>query len=238
LALVFERLVEDVLARMASGRPQGLAAIHVTLDEWRELLRTAGTPLDRDTILGLIGELEILRRIGASDPTAALRAWKGPRRTVHDFVIKGHALEVKSTAAIDGNTVSVSNIDQLDPSETDELHLVVVHCKESDQAPGLDDRIRELLNLGFPRGQLLDAVADAGYVFESSVAGMPRFAVRSVRVWSIDADFPGLRRGDIPEERRRGVSRIRYDLALDSAAPRLKDAEASKLLGEWLSHDD
>jgi hypothetical protein len=236
LALVFERLVEDVLARFAAGENPVRAAQN-TLEQWRELLRTSTERLDAATVLGLVGELEVLERLGRTDASAALRAWRGPRRTVHDFVSGDSAIEVKATASVDGNMVSISNVDQLDPSLVGNLHLAVVHCRVSEIAPSLDDRIRRLLKQGFHRADLLDAVAKGGYVFESGQADDRRYEVRSLRVWRVHAEFPGIRRGDVAAERQKGVSHIRYDLALDAAPPRLTDATANALLDGWTRGD-
>lgn len=237
LGLVFDRLVDDVLKRVNVGGLAPVDACHVTLDEWRAMLQTAGEELSRETLLGLTGELEVLRLICEKDPRAAMAAWTGPRKTVHDFVAGTSALEVKCTASVDGNSVSISNIDQLDPNEVGVLHLTVVHCKEDPRAPSLDDRIRGLIDLGVPRDELIKAVSAAGYVFESASTGCVRYRVRNIRAWRVDDKFPGLRRHDIAENRRRGVSKIKYELALDSAPPKLSDDEAESLLREWLDNE-
>lgn len=235
LGLAFDRLVDDVLKRVKEGGLEPVEACHSTLDDWRALLQTAGGVLTSETVLGLTGELELLRLICEADPRAALTAWTGPRKTVHDFVSGASALEVKCTASVDGNSVSISNIDQLDPNEVGSLHLAVVHCKQDSTAPNLDDRMDTLIGLGVPRDALLKAVAAAGYVYETPETVTVSYRVRSVRVWKVDDGFPGLRRNDIAESRRRGVSRIKYELALDAAPARLTDDAVVKLFRGWLN---
>ena len=58
---------------------------------------------------------------------------------------------MKTTTSVDGNFVSISNIDQLDPAAIISLHLVVVHAREDSAAPSLDERIDELVGLGVPQ---------------------------------------------------------------------------------------
>jgi hypothetical protein len=234
LDLVFERLVEDVLNRLIRESSTPVATCRKVLDDWRALLKTAGQSISRETVVGLVGELEVLRRFADRDPVGALDAWRGPSKSVHDFVRGGAELEVKTTASVDGNFVSISNIDQLDPTLVASLHLMVVHAREDARAANLDERIDELLDLGLPRDILLAKVASAGYVYESGIAIEDRFRIRSVRAWVVGGSFPGLRRAELGEVRLKGVSMLRYELALDSAPKRLSDEEFDSFVATWM----
>jgi len=234
LALVFERLAEDILERLAVDDSAPVSTCRKVLDEWRALLKTASQSITHETVIGLVGELEVLRLLAAHNPGGALDAWRGPSKSVHDFVRDGAELEVKTTTSIDGNFISVSNIDQLDPTALMSLHLVVIHARESSAAPGLDERIDELISLGVPRDALLTKVANVGYVYGSGVPVNDRFQVRSVRAWIVGHSFPGLRRAELGEVRLRGTSRIRYELALDSAPKRLSNVEFEHFILNWV----
>lgn len=230
LDLVFERLIEDVLARLANTRDDPVGTCRRALDDWRALLRAAAEPIPREKIVGLIGELETMRHLAMHDPLAALDAWRGPTGCVHDFVRGRSEIEVKATTAISGNVVSVSNIDQLDPHLSEALHLIVVHLRASESAPTLDERIDSLIAAGVPRGELLTRVEQAGYVYESGADIDDRFEIRSIRAWHVDHAFPGLRRNEIGEERLSGVEKIRYELLLDSAPNCLDINEFERLI--------
>ena len=231
LDLVFERLVEDVLRRLdAEPHERPEIVCRVALGEWRSLLKSAGSSLPREVLVGLTGELVILSHM-MTDPSAALDAWTGPERLTHDFSTGSGELEVKSTAAVDGTFISLSNLDQLDPTGLPALHLAVVHLREDKAGASLDERIRSLLDAGAPRDRLLKLVEEEGYVYESGTDEGVRFSVRSVRAWRVDDGFPGLRRGEIGR-RLAGVSNVRYELALDAAPPPISDAE--KFFAQWL----
>jgi hypothetical protein len=236
LALVFERLAEDVLKRLAVDDSVPVATCRMVLDEWRTLLKAAGQNVTRESVIGLVGELEVLRLLAAHNSVGALDAWRGPSKSVHDFVRGGTGLEVKTTTSLDGNFVSISNIDQLDPTDITSLHLVVVHAREDSTAPSLDERIDELIGLGVPQGALLTKVATAGHVYGSGVPDDHRFRARSVRAWIVGDSFPGLRRAELGEARLKGVSRIRYELALDSAPKRLSNREFEHLMATWAGY--
>ena len=112
---VFEELVADVLGRLVAERSEPVATCHEVLNEWRALLKAPSQGVSRETIVGLVGELEMLRLLAKEDPIKALDSWQGPTMSVHDYVRGGAEIEVKTTTSIDGNFVTVSNIDQLDP---------------------------------------------------------------------------------------------------------------------------
>jgi hypothetical protein len=238
LDLVFERLIEDVLSRLELAKSAPAEVCRQALDDWRTLLRTATDGPSREKIIGLVGELEVLRILASLSPAAALDAWRGPSRSVHDFVQEGDELEVKTTTSVAGSTVSISNIDQLDPHLVNTLHLIVVHAIANEASPTLDDRIDQLISMGIPRGELLKKVDDAGYIYESGSRIADRYEVRSVRAWPVNEDFPGLRAAEIPRTRIKGVSKIKYDLNLDSAPEPMTIEEFELLLSRWLVVDE
>lgn len=230
LGLVFEHLCEDIVQRLEDdpSRPQETA--NRVLEEWRELLKSA-SGLTRELVLGLTGELEVLSILAACDPLGAVRAWRGPEGALHDFALGGRQLEVKTTSSTDGNYVEITHMDQLDPSIAPGLHLCVVHVREDDAGPDLDDRIDDLLMKGVPRRRLLDLVTKAGYLFESGRS--ERYSVRSVRIWIVDDAFPGLRRSEIAPSRLKGVSGVRYQLALDTASASLSNRSSEEYWRRW-----
>ncbi|GAA1979982.1 hypothetical protein GCM10009817_20820 [Terrabacter lapilli] len=233
LELVFEHLVADVVERVVSDPTSPGRSCLEAMHEWRDLMRTAGDAVSREVALGLAGELEALRLLGVQDPAAALGSWTGPERSTHDFSASGRRLEVKTTSSVDGQFVRVSNLDQLDPSTAaGGLHLLVVHCAPDDSAPSLDDRIRALVYAGFSRTALIKAVAKWGYVFESGQRAQ-RFIVRSLRLWSVDDHFPGLRASDIPTGRRAAISRVTYELSLAAAPNPMEVTEMEEVLATW-----
>ena len=234
LDLVFERLAEDVLRRLTADSSTPVTTCRKVLDDWRALLRAPSQSLSRETVVGLVGELEVLRLLASHNSIGAFDAWRGPSMSVHDFVRGGAELEVKTTTSVDGNFVSISNIDQLDPGLVSSLHLVVVHAREDATAPSLDERIDGLFALGLPNDALLTKVASAGYVYGSGVAVEDRFRIRSVRAWAVSDSFPGLRRAELGETRLKGISKIRYELALDSAPRRLSDEEFDLFMAAWV----
>lgn len=234
LGLVFERLAGDVVGRLQIDSSKPVATCRQVLDEWRTLLKAAGGQVAREVIQGLAGELEVLRLLANIDPANALDYWTGPTGALHDFICGTSHIEVKSTASNDPNFVTISSLDQIDPVGTEGLYLAVIHVRGDPTAPSLDQKVDAIAAQGVPREDLLRKVALAGYVYESGQDNDFRFQVASTRFWKVGAKFPGLRRSDIGEQRMKGVSKVKFELALDSAPPRVPDGEVAFLLQSFL----
>lgn len=234
LDMVFDRLAQDVVAQAENSDHPSISVCRSVLEQWRELLRR-GDSLTAEEIVGLIGELVVLRELALRNPGLALDAWVGPRRTVHDFVTSDRAIEVKASSSLEGTSVSIHGVDQLDPSDVEELFLVVVHCRPSDGAPNLDERLDELISLGVPREGLLRAVTHLGYVYEGPTTVSTRYRIISQTVWRVGDRFPGLRRSALDQGVLRGISNVRYTLSTDSAPRPLSDSEAAVLFEDWFT---
>ncbi|MGH3086931.1 MAG: PD-(D/E)XK motif protein [Rubrobacteraceae bacterium] len=230
----FDRLVEDVLDRLERQPDAGLNAVIVTLDDWRALLRRALDGLSREDVIGLTGELEIMKILATVNPIAAVSGWSGPMGAIHDFSRQGRDVEVKSTSAVTPATVRVSNLDQLDPALSASLHLAVVHLAESSDAPDIEERIASLLALGVPEDALDVRLGDAGYLRGMELAVPTRFLLRGIRWWEVGAAFPGLRSSDIEMSRLVGITGVSYDLILGVLPPELPAAAAARVASEWV----
>jgi hypothetical protein len=185
--------------------------------------------LDRSSLLGLIGELAVLEKLIAAGDSNAVAAWKGPSGGIHDFERGGRALEVKATSSVDGKTVTISNLDQLDSSAVDSLHLAAVHLREGVGGRTVDELISSILAHGAHDRELISAVAKYGYVFESGLLDEKRFEVRCIRVWPVGEEFPGLRRNVLEPNVLKAVSKVKYDLDLDACPGELKSVSVGTL---------
>lgn len=225
LSYVFERLCADVVDRLEGTNTTAVPTVKSALDDWRALFSGGTVELSRESLIGLIGELEVLTRLARQEPVAALESWVGPSGALHDFAFAGTSLEVKSTSSQDGGRVTISSLDQLDPHTTNVLYLAVVHVRPDDSAPTVDDRLRALIDMGVPSYTLIQKTADYGHVFESGKNNDAVFALQDIRYWRVTEEFPGLRRSDLRGSRLVGIERVKYDLLVDTAGTALTAAE-------------
>lgn len=229
----FDRLVEDVLSRLGGEPNAGLNAVVSTLDDWRALLRRSLEGLSRDEVIGLIGELEIMSELASVDPVKAVLGWTGPSGAVHDFSRNGWDVEVKSTTAVNANTVRISNLDQLDPSLSTSLHLALVHLSSATDAPDIDARIDRLAYAGVPMDALETRLADMGYFRGMELSVPAQYSVREIRWWAVGDDFPGLRASDIEASRLFGVDGVSYELLIGVLPAALTDGAVAEAVGGW-----
>jgi hypothetical protein len=122
---VFADLAEEVVHRVAGGA-SAANSVEGTIADFRDLLGGSQRDIPDHTILGLIGELFVLRllsRISAN----AIDAWTGPFEQRHDFRRRNLAIEVKTSGRRDSTSVSISSCDQL--TEPAGGSLILVHIK-------------------------------------------------------------------------------------------------------------
>lgn len=124
LELVFGEVVEEILARIATGGMDGLEATATTISDFRELLeRNQSSAVTQTAIVGLVGELLYLNRLLARSPSG-WKAWRGPAGDRHDFRIGDSSLELKTTSQANNTVITIHGTDQLLPPSAGRLHLL------------------------------------------------------------------------------------------------------------------
>lgn len=128
LDLVFAELAEEILRRIREGFSP-LKAVTASIDDFRELLKEKNREeIPENKVQGLVGELEVMRRLCTHNPVAT-ETWTGPFELRHDFRRGIHALEVKTSGRSDKTQVSIHGIDQLAPPAGGTLHLAHVRLE-------------------------------------------------------------------------------------------------------------
>ncbi|MGN8122445.1 PD-(D/E)XK motif protein [Pseudomonas sp. 22082] len=128
LDMVFAELAEEILRRIKEGFSP-FKAVTASIDDFRELLKeNVREEIPESKIQGLVGELEVMRRLVTLNEIA-VKTWTGPFELRHDFRRGAHALEVKTSRRSDTTQVSIHGIDQLSPPVGGTLHLVHVRLE-------------------------------------------------------------------------------------------------------------
>lgn len=221
LDLVFAELAEEILRRINEGNSP-LKAVTASIDDFRELLkeRSRGEILD-SKILGLVGELEVMRRLVTYNE-AAVETWTGPYELRHDFRRNAHALEVKTSGRSDATRVSIHGIDQLASPVGGTLHLAHVRLERVENGP-------------LSVGAIFDSLIKLGANKESLKEGLEKlecsdpqaeewnrltFSLEGLSFYSISDGFPRIigssfARGSLPK----GLSALEYQVDLSHAKP-------------------
>jgi hypothetical protein len=180
--------------------------------------------LSPEAELGLVGELQILSTILDAGYPAALsvEAWRGPQRGLHDFVLDGGVIEVKTAVASRGFPAHITSLDQLDESLVRPLYLAAVQLDVAPigkTLPQYIDSLRQLLAIHEDaRADFDSRLIEAGFIDSMRNGYVRSFRIASVSYYEVGDGFPRLTRASVP----RGVTRAIYDLDLDlvSQAPK------------------
>ncbi|WP_409057898.1 PD-(D/E)XK motif protein [Streptomyces sp. SYP-A7185] len=226
---VFTGLGENVLREISRlgedertpASPQTLKALHRVLDRWRALFRAHGT-LGPVQLAGLFGELRILLRLLAENPSAH-RLWAGPSGNPHDFTSGTEAVEVKTTTG-DALRIRVHGLRQLEAPEGGSLQLVclrVEHAPEGGEGTSVVDLVERALRLCDDEGTLLGLLAEVGYhTVDTERYRATRFLVREERWYAVTAGFPRLTPADLAVAEVPGnVTDVEYTVDLTGTPP-------------------
>jgi hypothetical protein len=198
---LFSTICADVVAA-AAGSEKGNALDHflARLDAWRQFLRDRRDGLSRPETVGLIGELVVLERLLATDPRR-LVAWQSPVDGLHDFLAKGHALEVK-TGLGPSSTITISRLDQLDTTGLRRLDLLHVRLVEAPADRSLRDiiaAVNDLLPDEGSRRAFENALLRRGLLpGDDAARSAPKVQLRTIDAYTVSDGFPRLIRSVLP----------------------------------------
>jgi len=219
---IFYRLCLSIIRAAADADTEGQAVLSVLnhLDRWRDFLSNARKRLlSPDEIRGLFAELTMIRTFIQDYLLVredVVTAWQGPLRKPQDFEFPQVAVEVKAFGGTKGNTVQISSEQQLQPTNVP-LYLVAVELFDGGNDPaktslnGLAKEVEGLLGDGAAR-TFRDRLAIAGYA-EVPEYDVIEFVTGRLETYHATDEFPAIKSSGI----RTGISRVRYDLDLNSA---------------------
>lgn len=172
------------------------------LEDFKALF-TDHVTMTRGSLIGLLGELEVLERLTAYHAGWQVLDWWV--RDAQDFSSEYQCLEVKATEASSGGSVSVHGIEQF--ASDLPTYLVVLAVREAEDNT-VAARVERLVAAGVPRSKLAGKIAE---VFEpdSHLAGLG-FDAEPIGWWRVNSEFPFLLPEDIPERKRLAINSLTY----------------------------
>ena len=201
-------------------------ATRLVINRWKRFWSAAPrSVLDDGEIAGLFGELWFIHVwLGPSiGVPAAVKTWRGPFGSRHDFESKSMSVEVKTTTARDHRTHLINGVDQLARPESGPLlffSLVILPERgATNSLVVLIDAIRATLRADPELADVFDiGLSRAGY----SEAFRGYYAERTFRVaggllFQVEGSFPRLTRDQLTSSSLLpGVSEVKYTITLDS----------------------
>lgn len=191
------------------------------INAWQLFMSSKRRLLSRESIIGLCGELEVLKLLLENKTdlwNEILDSWKGPFHGLQDFKINDNAIEVKSY--VSGNGSPLINIDsesQLDPFNLNYLFLCACEFIQDENGITLTERIDSIKDI-------LVNDKNASMKFENCLIAMGIFAsednselnniylkFKSFYCFLVDNNFPSLKKSDIAV----ALKNIRYQIQID-----------------------
>jgi len=228
LDAVFAELAGEILARLAAGTTPHDATAG-TIADFRELLTgNDRDEISRETIIGLIGELHVLRLLSALNPEA-IHAWTGPHDMRHDFRRRNLAIEVKTSSRSDSSRIGISGWEQLLPPSGGDLVLVHLRLEQAESGDlKLSSLVEDLVSTGVDRTKLLAGIAELGCNDPAHPSwNRLAFSLEGLDGYRVEEGFPRIvptvfLGGHAPQ----GIGRLEYEVDLGHAAAfRIADAD-------------
>jgi hypothetical protein len=229
----FALLVSQVVSHLASGATPSKACMDAVLEFRRLLSKNGGLLPSEDEILGLVGELLLLKRLVSASPHL-WQGWNGPLGSARDYSWGTVDIEAKASRMAGESRLTVNGLEQLEPEQGRDLlihHSVLTNNPVGTvDVPGLVDEIK---------GQISDLegfdtrLVSAGFLSEQRDLWLEhRFTLHGSHIYRVSENFPRIRKSDFPDgSLPAGVAKLRYDLMLSSCSDfRLSTSEEEALL--------
>jgi hypothetical protein len=214
---VFERLAAEICERVLAQPDEYRVIPQLTLSRWRQLLEAGREPLSESALVGIYGELCVLRRMLAEDPLHRIDHWVGPDRAVHDFRRGNVAVEVKTSTARSGRIMEIHGVEQLANPDGGRLCLVYLRLRESSAGATLRQVINEIEAIGVDPAYFEQLLARTGIAGDSNTRP---YEIREELWFPVDDDFPRVVPASFVGARLpEGVLSINYQLDLSGSFP-------------------
>ena len=191
---LFSILIHEVITHPIFLADPYLAVLEA-LKKLKNLIEASSIKISLPELVGLFGELVILQQAllySKLTPGEAIKAWKGPFKSVHDFEFKNRCLEVK-TVLSNNSIVHVNGLEQLNGHDQKRLEMVLVSLALIENGINLRELISQLeTQLGSETRYLYEALAGFDILRAEDADSSIGFEVKHLRWFNVDANFPKL----------------------------------------------
>lgn len=240
---VFSYLCESVISTMSEQNSitDTVRAFGNTLLRWKNLFDTERNPgLSKEEQLGLYGELYLLRKCILANHSKSefdvVQHYVGCEKALRDFQGENWAIEVKTSAKNNPQSITINGERQLDDSKIDNLFLYHLSVEVS-QFTGETLRelivdIKKLLDKDLAAVALLNSkLFAAGYLDEHHSMYTARYQTRGEKYYLVEDSFPRIREADLLP----GVGNITYSIVVADCIQ--YQVDESKVINKCINND-
>ena len=226
---IFFTLCNDLIQKTKPVKEIRVALniLFARLERWRSFLsRTRKIILNEREVQGLFSELkfmdECLERKVVS-PVAVVEGWRGPFGGPHDFVFDYSAVEIKSIAGSQSDSVLISSENQLH-THLEYLYLSVFllfrdsSCSAGVSLNSMVSRVRKRFKDTNLEDTFEESLEASSYI-DIPEYDVPCFSVSEIRTYFIQRDFPRITPDMLPQ----GIKEVSYRINFNSVSEYLCD---------------
>jgi len=184
LAAVFASIVATASSNRFSNE------LFQTFVKWAELFeRPKPSEMTMPQAAGIWAELLTVNSVLEKMNESSLAFWQGPKGAPHDFVINGHALEVKAVTTTMISKVTIHGFRQLSPVPSSDLHLAVYQVSDESGDMSIEDLVEQIVLSGIDRLEIMLNLSELGMTTESKW-WTNKFSLIAEELFCVDEFFP------------------------------------------------
>ncbi len=220
--IIFDAIAGDIVEKLDKGVPKEVIAN--VIGKWRNFWKkTPKEMMSSNEIIGLFAELWFLYNwlLPHSQNFEAIKGWRGPFASRHDFEWQGKSVEVKSTTNVQSRIHKIHGIEQLSPLENGDLFLFSLRLREEQGSemtlPNLIKLCKDFLENDIENlSKFENILAIAGYspLYDKEYSKF-KFRVVDEKLYKVTKEFPHLERNSFINDVPSGVGSIEYSINLD-----------------------
>lgn len=216
-AVLCENLIREVIN--IEDEKRRIRSILNQLEKWKDMFDKINSDgLTSAQQQGLYGELHFLQKFLAlpnTVPTHALKSWVGSDAALRDFQGSSWAVEVKTTATNNPQSLKINGERQLDESFFKAMFLyhcsVEVSNSNGETLPQKIKTIREILAQDTQSVNLFNSkLFAAGYDDRKQEHYSKCYQIRRESFYRINKDFPRIKENEL----RNGVGDVKYSISI------------------------
>jgi hypothetical protein len=215
---VFTIVTKDILNELRKNNNviTYVKTLQDRIKKWEDFFKKTESQLLTDKeVIGLFGELTLIKELKLKGLDSISDYWNGPIRAAQDFQSELLSIEVKTTSANKIEKVNISSEIQLDSKNGDTLYLVVYRIERNDvtgiRLPQIINEVENLLSES--QKKRFDAKLNClGYSNQDEIKYTKGYFVRERKIYLVDEDFPRI----TPDNLAKDISDVKYKLSLNN----------------------
>lgn len=218
----FGAFLDELLVQIDQNSSSLESEIRTLLDRWKNLLSLdLERKLSVQELIGLFGELIILKHLISSQGTKMFEKWVGPLGNRHDFEFEKNSIEVKTSASRNVDEIHINGFDQLNPYQGKRLSIVRIKVETEPNGLSVPYLIRTLVGeLKIQSFQMYEKLSKLGYhvEHEQSYENI-RFQVTNIGIIPVNEQFPKISKSVISQvDPNNRINEISYRLNIAGLA--------------------